>query len=188
MLAVRVERGAFGEGDTALVGGARRRRRSRRRWIFTRSEMAGNRQGARLTIPGERGRTCTNLRRRRRRRSKKAKKKPAVPLWANRRVLGRRRNGGRRRAAREWQRGLCATFTRTGQGASWSQGTELSSPEARPERFGVSLALSADGSTIVVGAPRSTAAVCGPSPVQGRLVLVRRPDHRIGRAGRRPVR
>jgi hypothetical protein len=49
--------------------------------------------------------------------------------------------------------GAVWTFTRTG--TEWSKGTEQHSPEIQtPQRFGTSLAISADGSTLVVGAPR----------------------------------
>ena len=49
--------------------------------------------------------------------------------------------------------GAVWTFTRTG--SEWSKGTEQHSPELQtPQRFGTSLAISADGSTLVVGAPR----------------------------------
>jgi hypothetical protein len=164
-----MERSRFGwsvalsaDGNTALVGAPGEDGGSGAAWIFTREASGWVPAGAKLTIPAEtlEDDPCSKVED-----DEEEGEEPAAgesrPCHFGRTVAlsadGETAVVG---APREnANAGAVWTFTRTGTstrtGSIWSEGTELSSPEAQsPERFGVGLALSADGSTLVVGAPR----------------------------------
>jgi hypothetical protein len=145
-----------GEGDTALVGAPSEDNGVGAAWIFTRSGNGWTQTGAKLTIPEEalNGETCS------------AEQDGAVEgeevvgeevhpchfgrsvalsADGNTAVIGAPRENG--------NTGAVWIFTRSGE--NWSTGSQLSSPEPESKRrFGVSVAVSADGSTLAVGAPR----------------------------------
>jgi len=145
-----------GEGDTALVGAPSEDEGVGAAWIFTRSASGWIQQGAKLTMPQSAlvGASCSD--------------EPedegvgegevhpchfgrsvALSADGNTAVIGAPREHG--------NTGAVWIFTRAG--ADWT-GSELSSPElsgsepASRGRFGVSVAVSADGGTLAVGAPR----------------------------------
>jgi hypothetical protein len=159
------ERSRFGwsvalsaEGDTALVGAPGEDNGVGAAWIFARSEKGWTQQGTKLTIPAsavnattcdseeeggvdEEGEEGTHVCR--------FGRSVALSADGNTAVIGAPRENG--------NTGAVWIFTRsitTPQGSKWSQGSELSSPEPeRKQRFGVSVGVSADGGTLVVGAP-----------------------------------
>jgi hypothetical protein len=148
------------DGNTALVGAPGEDEGVGAAWTFTRSASGWIQAGAKLTIPEKTLETdsCNDLEP-----NPEGELEGEVPSAGESRpchfgrsvalsadgntaVVGAPRENGN--AGAVW------TFTR-GTGTEWSQGTELSIPETpTPVHFGVSLALSADGSTLVVGAPR----------------------------------
>ncbi len=145
------------DGNTALVGAPGEDEGVGAAWTFTRSPSGWIQAGAKLTIPEGTllGESCNNVEN-----DEEEGEEPsagetrpchfgrsvALSADGNTAVVGAPRENG--------NTGAVWTFTRAGTGWS-SPGIELSSPETQiPLRFGVSLALSADGSTLVVGAPR----------------------------------
>jgi hypothetical protein len=159
------ERSRFGwsvalsaDGNTALVGAPGEDGGAGAAWTFTRAANGWVQAGAKLTIPeatlehdpcskveddGEEGEEPAE-----------GESRPchfgrtvALSADGDTAVVGAPRENG--------NSGAVWTFTRTGTGTGWETNTELPSPEApSPGRFGTGLALSADGSTLVVGAPR----------------------------------
>ena len=55
--------------------------------------------------------------------------------------------------------GAAWVFTRAGEGSGWSRGEELTGPESSEAHFGLSVALSGDGSTVLIGGPTADANV-----------------------------
>ena len=160
------ERSRFGwsvalsaEGNTALVGAPGEDDGVGAAWTFIRSTNGWIQAGAKLTIPEETLDTdsCNDVEG-----EPEGEQEGEVPgagesrpchfgrsvalsADGNTAVVGAPRENG--------NSGAVWTFTR--DGTEWSAGTMLSSPETQtPLHFGVSLAISADGSTLVVGAPR----------------------------------
>ncbi len=133
-----------GNGTTALVGAPADGGLVGAVWVFTRSGSSWAQQGAKLTVPeapGEETGLCLE--------------EPgecgigasvAISADGNTALLGAPRQLGERGAA--W------VFTRSG--ATWTLREQLTAgnEEQGAGRFGVSVALSADGKTALVGAPR----------------------------------
>ncbi len=123
------------DGETALIGGAADAGHDGAAWIFTRSQETGEwiQQGAKLTGAGE---------------SREGRFGWSVALSADgaTALVGARDD--------DEQDGAAWVFTRSG--SSWNeQGPKLTGPEETGEQFGYSVALSADGNTALVGAPRA---------------------------------
>jgi hypothetical protein len=150
-----------GEGDTALVGAPGEDNGVGAAWIFIRSANGWIQQGEKLTIPEKavNGQTCSEE-------HVEGGGEPeeegeeagagevhpcrfgrsvALSADGNTAVIGAPRENG--------NTGAVWIFTRSG--SSWTPGSELPSPEAESKwRFGTSVAVSADGGTLAVGAPR----------------------------------
>ncbi len=127
------------DGDTALIGGWGDNGNEGAAWVFTRSGAAWAQQGEKLTgagaVGGE-GEFGTSV---------------ALAADGNTALVGGPRDNSNIGAA--W------VFTRSG--STWSQqGEKLTGTgETGEGRFGVSVALSADGDTALVGGPRDDSAV-----------------------------
>ena len=158
------ERSRFGwsvalsaDGNTALVGAPSEDGGAGAAWTFTREPNGWKQAGAKLMIPEAtlEQEPCNNVEEDEEEGEEpgEGESRPchfgrtvALSADGETAVVGAPRENAN--AGAVW------TFTRTEAGG-WSTGTELSSPEALgPQRFGVGLALSADASTLVVGAPR----------------------------------
>ena len=136
--------GAFGystalsaDGNTALIGGPTDRGHVGAAWVFTRSGSTWTQQGEKLTGGGEVG---------------KARFGRSVALSAdgNTALIG---GGGDESAS-----GAAWVFTRSG--STWTQQALLTGGgESGAGRFGVSVALSADGNTALIGGPAETSGV-----------------------------
>jgi hypothetical protein len=121
------------DGDTAVIGGPGDSGYKGASWVFTRSGSSWSQQGSKLTATDEEGAAHLG---------------GSVALSADGEtaLLGGRANGG----------GLGAAWVFTRAGASWSQqGPKLvGTEELGSGEFGYSVALSSDGDTAVIGAPR----------------------------------
>lgn len=159
------ERSRFGwsvalsaEGNTALVGAPGEDGGAGAAWTFTRGETGWIQAGAKLTIPAGtlELESCNNVEGDGEEGEEPAEgesrpchfgRSVALSADGDTAVVGAPRENG--------NTGAVWTFTRPAPTTGWSTGTELSIPESQgPQRFGVGLAISADGSTLVVGAPR----------------------------------
>ncbi len=160
------ERSRFGwsvalsaDGDTALVGAPGEDSGVGAAWIFTRSGSGWIEQGTKLTIPegAINGATCSDAQEDAEEEEEGEQpseeehhpchfgRSVALSADGNTAVIGAPRENG--------NTGAVWIFTRSGPG--WSAGSELSSPEPTSKRrFGTSVAVSADGGTLAVGAPR----------------------------------
>ncbi|HTA32323.1 MAG TPA: IPT/TIG domain-containing protein [Solirubrobacteraceae bacterium] len=144
------------DGNTALVGAPGEDDGVGAAWTFTRAANGWIQTGAKLTIPEKTldAESCNEVEddQDEGEEPDEAESRPchfgrsvALSADGDTAVVGAPREDG--------NTGAVWTFTRTG--TEWSKGTEQHSPETQtPQRFGTSLALSADGSTLVVGAPR----------------------------------
>lgn len=146
-----------GGGDTALVGAPGEDNGVGAAWIFTRSASGWIQKGAKLTIPqgALNGETCSDVEEDDEEEGEEPGEGEGRPCHFGRSVaLSADGNTAVIGAPRE-NGNSGAVWIFTGSGASWSAGTELRSPEPEStQRFGVSVAVSADGSTLAVGAPR----------------------------------
>jgi hypothetical protein len=144
------------DGNTALVGAPGEDEGIGAAWTFTRAPNGWIQTGAKLTIPEKTldAESCNEVEddQDEGEEPDEGETRPchfgrSVALSADGEtaVVGAPREDG--------NTGAVWTFTWTG--SEWSKGTEHHSPEIQtPQRFGTSLAISADGSTLVVGAPR----------------------------------
>ncbi|HEY2571728.1 MAG TPA: IPT/TIG domain-containing protein, partial [Solirubrobacteraceae bacterium] len=125
-----------GDGSTALVGGPGDSRFAGAAWTFTRSGTAWSQQGGKLTGDGEspEGRHFG--------------KTVALSGDGATALIGAQDDGE--------ERGAVWTFSRSGS-VLGQLGAKLAGPEAGEGRFGASLALSADGSEALIGAPHTRA-------------------------------
>ncbi|MEA2313805.1 MAG: hypothetical protein QOI03_497, partial [Solirubrobacteraceae bacterium] len=127
------------DGNTALIGGPVDNSEVGAAWVFTRSGTSWTQQGAKLTGTGESGKALFGS---------------SVSLSAdgNTALIGARRDGVEIGAA--W------VFTRSG--SSWTQqGSKLTAgtEEKGAGQFGIRVALSGDGNTALIGAPRDNSQV-----------------------------
>ncbi len=120
------------DGDTALVGSPRDNNNAGAVWVFTRSGSTWSQQGPKLTGAGERARGHFG-------------KSVALSADGNTALVGG--------SADEGGHGSAWVFTRSG--TEWSeQGLKLTGAREEGEgHFGVSVALSADGNTALIGGP-----------------------------------
>jgi hypothetical protein len=135
------------DGTTALVGGPADGGRVGAVWVFTRSGSSWTQQGGKLTVPepiGEEPGLCLDE-------PGECGIGASVALSAdgNTALIGAPRQLG--------ERGAVWVFTRSG--SSWTLREQLTagSEEQGTGRFGMSVALSSDGKTALVGAPRNNA-------------------------------
>ncbi len=124
------------DGSTALIGGAFDGLGKGAAWVFTRSGSAWNQQGGKLTGNDETGlgRFASSV---------------ALSAEGSTALIGGPSDDGSKGAA--W------VFTRSG--SAWNQqGGKLIASEAGTQTFGADVALSADGSTALIGSYQSLAA------------------------------
>ncbi len=122
------------DGNTVLVGGSNDNNDQGAAWVFTRSQGAWSQQGPKLTASGESGPGTFGS-------------SVALSADGNTALIGGTADGG---ATGDDGSGAAWVFTRTG--STWSQqGAKLTG--ASQSGFGTSVALSADGSTALIGAP-----------------------------------
>jgi hypothetical protein len=124
-----------GDGNTALIGGPGTSNSVGAAWVFTRSEGVWTQQGPELTASDEQG-------------EGKFGSSVALSYDGDTAFIGGPDDDGRTGAA--W------VFGRSG--STWSQqGTKLAAVEAihKEDQFGTSIALSADGNTVLIAAPRA---------------------------------
>jgi hypothetical protein len=158
------ERAQFGwsvalssEGNTALVGAPGEDNGAGAAWVFTRSDGRWMQEAAKLTIPEGtlNVETCSDAQEdaeeegeppsEEERHPCRFGRSVALSADGNTAVIGAPHENG--------NTGAVWIFTHSGTG--WTAGSELSSPEpASKQRFGTSVAVSADGGTLAVGAPR----------------------------------
>jgi hypothetical protein len=122
------------DGDTALIGGDQDDGGTGSAWVFTRSGSTWTQQGAKLTGSGEIGPGAFGT-------------SVALSADGDTALIGGWSD-------KEWD-GAAWVFTRSG--STWTQqGEKLSDPgrHGSLDEFGTSVALSADGNTALVGAPR----------------------------------
>jgi len=126
------------DGNTALVGGWSDNGNVGAAWVFTRSGSTWSQQGEKLTGTGETGEGGFGT-------------SAALSADGNTALIGGPNDNGNAGAA--W------VFTRSG--STWAQqGEKLTgSGETGEGRFGVAVALSADGNTALVGGPRDNSNV-----------------------------
>jgi hypothetical protein len=127
------------DGETALIGG---KYASGAAWVFTRSGNTWTQQGPPLTVTEENGSECTGE-------AGECQFGRGVALSAdgNTALVGGQADNG--------NRGAVWVFTRSG--STWTQSAKLTggSEETAEGRFGRSLALSEDGDTALIGAPKN---------------------------------
>ncbi len=127
------------DGDTALIGG---KYADGAAWVFTRSGNTWTQQGPPLTVTEENSNECTGE-------AGECQFGRSVALSAdgNTALVGGQADNG--------NRGAVWVFTRSG--ATWAQTAKLTggSEEIAEGRFGRSLALSGNGTTALIGAPKN---------------------------------
>jgi hypothetical protein len=122
-----------GDGDTALVGGSYDNHFEGAAWAFARTESTWSQQGAKLTGSGETGTGNSRF-----------GASAAISASGTTALIG----------GSDDNEGHGAAWVFTRSGSTWSQQAKLTgSTETGPSAFGSSVAVSANGSTALVGGP-----------------------------------
>ncbi len=147
------------DGSTALVGAPKANGGTGAAWVFTRSGGKWDQAGSELTMPSEDSRPgdCGNEEPRAGEEGEEGEEVHVAEVCRFGLGVALTANGdmavvGAPHASNN--DGGVWIFTRSGSESTWTRGPELTNPEpGRETRFGWSVAVSADGDTVLVGAP-----------------------------------